>query len=129
MLLIPILMISLNSLSQIDTTKMTFPTNTIRLISKELIQKDGLEKENKILYKNISFLENKISQKDSIIITQDKIILNDSLQKNELLYQKNTQIILSNNLKKDLKKEKYKTIFYKITTGASLVLSLFLVIK
>ena len=55
-MLIPILMISFNSLSQIDTTKMTFPTSTVRLISKELIIKDGLEKENILLYNKIDLL-------------------------------------------------------------------------
>ena len=129
MLLIPILMISLSSLSQIDTTKMTFPTKTIRLISKELVQKDGLVKENKILYNNIFLLESKISDKDSIIITQDKIIFNDSIQKNELVFQKNSQIVLNDVLKKELKKSNNQTLFYKITTGASLLLSLLLVVK
>ena len=122
-------MINLLSFSQIDTTKVIFQTKTVRLIAKELIIKDGLLKENTLLYKRVSLFENKIQKQDTIIFKQQNIIKNDSLIKlnfNEQLYLKDK---LNEGLKQDLKKEKRTSLFYKITTGVATALAIFIAIK
>jgi hypothetical protein len=125
-----IILISFNSYSQIkDTTKVIFPTKTVRLIAKELIIKDGLLKENTLLYKRVSLFENKIQKQDTIIFKQNNIIKNDSLVKLTFNDQLSLKDKLNEGLKQDLKKEKRTSLFYKITTGVATALTIFIAIK
>lgn len=108
---------------------MTFPTQTVRFILKDLNKKDFLEKENTLLYKRVSLLEEKNTKKDTIIFKKDDIIKNDSLIKQEFKSQLVLKDELNNGLKQDLKKEKRTSIFYKITTGAATILAIFIAVK
>lgn len=112
-----------------DTSKMTFSTNTIRLISKELIQKDGLEKENILLYNKIKLLEDINTNKDFIIDAKNKIIYNGDLKEDELIYQNSLYIDENKKLISNIAKEKRKTLFFKITTGVAIISSIFIAIK
>lgn len=108
---------------------MTFPTQTVRFIAKDLLKKDFLEKENTLLYKRVSLLEEKNTKKDTIIFKKDNIIKNDSLIKQEFKSQLVLKDELNNRLKQDLKKEKRTSLFYKITTGAATALAIFISVK
>jgi hypothetical protein len=108
---------------------MTFPTQTVRFIAKDLLKKDFLEKENTLLYERISLLEEKSQKKDTIIFKQQDIIKNDSLVKLTFNKQLSLKDELNEGLKKDLKKEKNTSTFFKITTGVTTVLAIFIAVK
>jgi len=108
---------------------MTFPTQTVRFIAKDLNKKDFLEKENTLLYKRVSLLEEKIQKQDIIILKKDDIIKNDSLVKVTFTNQLALKDELNNKLEKDLKKEKRTSAFYKITTGITTALAIFIAVK
>lgn len=112
-----------------DTTKMTFPTRTVRLIAKDLNKKDFLEKENKKLYNQIDLYKTKIIYKDSInrVLKQQKI--NDSLKFLESENKFKTSQDINTGLKKDIKKANNKTTFYKITTGIAIAISIFIAVQ
>lgn len=112
-----------------DTTKMTFPTEMVRLIAKDLNKKDFLEKENKLLYNRVYILEEKISKQDTIIIKKDQIIKNDSIIKLEKDIQLKTKDELNNALKKDLRKSNTEKWFWKVTTFISTGLAIFIAVK
>jgi hypothetical protein len=108
---------------------MTFPTKTIRLIAKDLNKKDYLEKENSLLLKNEFLYKEKINFKDSIIKLKDQKIENDSLKFIEYDKKFESSQNINEGLKKDIKTEKGKTLFYKITTGIAVALSIFIAVK
>lgn len=112
-----------------DTTKMTFPTKTVRFIAKDLIRKDGLEKENKLLYNQIDLYKTKIIYKDSIngVLKQQKV--NDSLKFLESENKFKSSQDINTGLKKDIKKANNKTTFYKITTGIAIAISIFIAVQ
>lgn len=122
-------MISFFCFSQTDTTKVTFQTKTVRLIAKDLIKKDGLEKENKLLYNRVYILGEKISKQDSIIQKQNNIIKNDSLIKEEKDIQLKTKDEINSTLKKDLKKSNTEKWFWKISTYVSIGFAVFISVK
>lgn len=108
---------------------MTFPTQTIRYIVKDLNKKDFLERENTLLYKRVSLLENKSKKQDSIIFKKENIIKNDSLFKLESKFQLSKKDELNDEIKQDLKKEKRTSLLYKITTGVVTALAIFIAVK
>ena len=68
-------MLSWSSYSQQDTTKVILPTKTARLIYKDLLKYDGCKKEIKLLNDKIFKLNERETQKDTIIsllTTKDK---------------------------------------------------------
>lgn len=109
-LILKLLILSSFCYSQIDTTKMEFPTRIVREISKELVQKDGLEKENILLYNKIDLLNRESNKKDSLIFISNK----EKNNLNLIIEEKNYQIEI-------VKKE---TKIYKQIAGGSLLLLL-----
>jgi len=108
---------------------MTFPTQIVKFIAKDLNKKDFLEKENTLLYERVSLSEDKIQKQDTIIFKQQNIIKNDSLVKLTFNDQLSLKDELNEGLKQDLKKEKRTSLFYKITTGLATALTIFIAIK
>ena len=60
-------MLSLNSFSQTDTTKVTLPTKVVRLAAKDLVRYDGCKEELKLTQEKVIKLEARETQKDTII--------------------------------------------------------------
>lgn len=112
-----------------DTTKMTFPTRTVRFIAKDLNRKDFLEKENKLLYNRINLFEQKVTKQDSIITLQTSTIKNDSLIFKEKDNQLNFKDQQYKSLEKDNKKLSNQKTFWKIATYVSIGLSIFIAVK
>jgi hypothetical protein len=109
-------MLTLNSFSQIDTTKILIPTNIGRLIAKDLIRYDGCLLELKLTKEKIIKLEEREAQKDTIIS-----LLNDKDENNKYIIrqyelQVNQYEHLTNDLHKELKSERRNKLFWKITT-------------
>ena len=127
-LLTSFLMLSLNSFSQIDTTRISLQSNIARLVAKDLIRYDGCSQELKLTQEKVGRLEEKDSQKD-VIIT----LLNDKVKNNQFIIgQKDSQIKEYDNMTKDLKKEigqtKTKTFLYKVGTFVGILTTSYLLL-
>jgi len=129
MLLVPILLLSLSSFSQKDTTKVKISTPIAKLVVKDLIIGDGCKEELKLTQEKVIKLQAREAQKDTIIsLYKDKddnnklIIHTQELQINQ--YEK-----LSDDLHKELRATKRSSIFWKVTTGVATFLSVYLLIN
>jgi hypothetical protein len=122
-------MLSLNSFSQTDTTKVTLPTKVIRLAAKDLVRYDGCKVELKLTQEKVIKLEEKDIQKDIIIK-----LLTDKDENNKYIIQQNELQIeqyehLTDDLQKELKGQRNKTFLYKAGTFIGIATSLFLFVK
>jgi hypothetical protein len=138
LILLPLLVIlSLNSYSQtdttkitvLDTTKVTIPTRIARLVYQDLLRYDGLKLIDK--------------QKDSIILFKDSQI--DLFKQKDLLKDQkigNLELIItkkdeqfglerqkSESLLKELKGQRRKTFLYKIGSFAGIIMTSFYLLK
>jgi hypothetical protein len=118
----------LSSFSQVDTTKTTLPNKILRLAAKDLVRYDGCKEELKLTQNKLEKVLQRESQKDTIIsLYKDKddnnklIIHTQGLQISQ--YEK-----LSDDLHRDLKNEKTKSLFWKIGTYVGIITSTFLII-
>lgn len=122
-------MLSLNSFSQTDTTKVTLPTKVVRLAAKDLVRYDGCKLELKLTQDKIIKLQEREVQKDTIInflTVKDK---NNQF----IINQKDVQIGeykgMTDDLKKELKGQRNKTFLYKVGTFIGIATSLYLFVK
>ena len=132
-LLIIFLFIGFTVCAQTHIEYISEPTDSMALISKEDV--DVINKvfhERKVLdslhdlnEKIISILGHEKIVLDSIIVSQENIIANDSLIINDL-ENRNTQTI--NQYTKELKKEKNKKLSFEALTGASLIVIILLIL-
>jgi len=117
-LLILLVIVSLKSFSQTDTTRISLEEQIARLVIKDLIEGDGAKKELSITLEKVSLLNQKIVLKDSIINTNTQQISNY----NSIVSQKDSQVMifqdLSDKLHNDLRKQKLKN---KITVTTSII--------
>ena len=122
-------MLSLNSFSQTDTTKVTLPTKVVRLAAKDLVRYDGCKVELKLTQDKVIKLEEREIQKDTIInflTVKDK---NNQF----IIGQKDIQIGeykgMTDGLKKELRGQRNKTFLYKVGTFIGIATSLYLFVK
>jgi hypothetical protein len=120
-------MLSLNSFSQTDTTKVTLPTKVVRLAAKDLVRYDGCKLELKLTQDKVIKLQEREVQKDTIInflTVKDK---NNQF----IIGQKDVQIGeykgMTDDLKKELKGQRNKTFWYKVLAFVSLSTTVFFV--
>ena len=129
---------SLIAFSQTDTNNKTrtpepvkcLPVSTFKSIAKDLLKGDSAMAELKLANEQINKLEEKISLKDSVIVTMQKkeenyeTIIKSQDQKYQVL-ENHTK-----NLELQLKKEKVKNKFKNIVGGGLIaILSVFLIIQ
>ena len=124
-LLILLVMMSLKVFSQSDTTYIIPLEESIaRLIIKDLIEGDGAKQELSITLEKVLLLNQKIVLKDSVINTQTQQITNYE----SVILTKDSQFKssqeLSDQLQKDLKKEKRKSRITIIASIAIVILNL-----
>ena len=116
--LILLVIVSLKSFSQIDTTRVSLEEQIARLVIKDLIEGDGAKKELSITLEKVLLLDQKIVLKDSIINTNTQQITNY----NSIVSQKDSQVMLfqdlSDKLHNDLRKQKLKN---KMTITTSII--------
>lgn len=121
-------MLSLNSFSQVDTTKVCIPTKTARLVVQDLIRYDGCKQEVKLLEDKIVKLDERDEQKDTIID-----LLNTKDENNQyIIHQQELQIgqyeHLTDDLQKELKGQKVKSFLWKAGTFLGVLTSSYLLI-
>ena len=106
-----------------DTTKVVLSKEIAKQVVKDLIRLDGCQEELKLIQNKIIKLEERESQKDTIIS-----LLKDKDKNNQFINnQKDRQINLyddmSKSLEKELKSQKRTTLLYKIGTIAGIILT------
>jgi hypothetical protein len=122
-------MLSLNSYSQQDTTKVVLTTNIARLVYKDLIRYDGCKEELSLTQFKLSKVEEREFHKDTIIN-----LLTEKDKNNQFIIGKKDEQLslsqeLSSKLEKELKGQNRKLFFYKVLSFISLVTVTFLISK
>lgn len=127
--LIPLLLMSLSSFSQTDTTKVRIKTPIAKLAVKDLIKGDGCEIELKLTREKIIKLQEREIHKDTIInLYKDKddnnklIIHTQELQINQYEH-------LTDDLHKEVKVLRRSNTGWKIGTMVGIFTSMVLLIK
>ena len=128
MMLTVMVMMSLISFSQADTTKVVISSQVARKITKDLIRLDGCILENQELYSKISLLEDRERQKDSKIEVLTEKDKNNQIIIGEKDKQIGLYISMTDDLKDEIKTNNDKTKWWKIGTYAGGGLTLLLLI-
>jgi hypothetical protein len=117
----------LKSFSQTDTTKITLSNQTAKLVAKDLIKGDGCREELEQTYMKIAKLEERDTQKDSMIVYLKDKVTNCEF----IITQKDGQITefrdLSKKLEGELNSQNKKIKWFRggsIAGGACLILLL-----
>jgi len=115
--------------SQKDTTKIELPIETARLVLKDLVEKDYLEKQvvNLELQLNTQseIIQNKELETENL---NGQIETYESLVKSKDLRLSNSDKIIS-NLEDDLSRKKAGNTFWKITTALALIFGIVVSVK
>ena len=122
-------MLSLNSFSQIDTTRISLQSNIARLAAKDLIRYDGCVQELKLTQEKVIKLESREAQKDTII----KLYSEKDENSEYIIHQKDLQINqyekLTDDLTKEVRSKRRSTLFWKVTTGLGIFSSVYLLLR
>lgn len=116
-------MTNLQSFSQTvtDTSFVTLPRVVAEEVIKELLQKDRLEKENEILYRQLEVKQESILNRDEIIVLLESRIL--TLQ--EINTTRVTQLErlreVNTLLESELKKERFRKRVYRVSSSVALI--------
>jgi len=111
-----------------DTTKVKLKPSTARLAIKDIVRGEGCEQELKLTQEKVIKLEERETQKDTIIS------LLESKDKNNqyIIGQQSLQLNLYNDMTKDLKKELKRTktekFLYKLGTFVGILTTSYLII-
>ena len=111
-----------------DTTKVKLKPSTARLAIKDIVKGEGCEQELKLTQEKVIKLEERETQKDTIIS------LLESKDKNNqyIIGQQSLQLNLYNDMTKDLKKELKRTktekFLYKLGTFVGILTTSYLII-
>ena len=128
MMLTVMVMMSLISFSQADTTKVVISSQVARKITKDLIRLDGCILENQELYSKISLLEDREKQKDGKIEVLTEKDKNNQIIIGEKDKQIGLYVSMTDDLKDEIKTNNDKTKWWKIGTYAGGGLTLLLLI-
>jgi len=127
-MLITLVMLSLSSYSQQDTTKVILPTKTARLIYQDLLRYDGCKEELKLTQDKLCKVELREVKKDTIISLLEKKDKNNLF----IIEQKDSQItqydLMTKDLQKELRGSKVKTFLYKAGTFLGVLATSYLLI-
>jgi hypothetical protein len=122
-------MLSLNSFSQTDTTKVCIPTKVARQAAKDLVRYDGCKEELKLTQEKILKFQEREIKKDTII----KLLTEKDSTNQYIIQQKDLQIgqykDLTNELTKEVKQKRRSTFLWKVVAGATTLLSIVILLK
>lgn len=123
-----LLLTSLSSFSQIDTTKVRIKTPVAKLVIKDIIKGDGCNIELKLTQEKLIKTEEREKQKD----TQISLLEEKDNNNNFMLGKKDEQLRiseeLSNKLHKELVGQRFKSFLWKVGTFAGIITSTYLLI-
>ena len=121
-------MLSWNSFSQIDTTKTVLSNKILREVAKDLLRYDGCKEEVVLLNGKIIKLNERETQKDTIISLLEKKDRNNLFIISKKDEQLKVSEELTNSLHKELKGQRTKTFLWKVGTYAGIIASTYLII-
>jgi len=121
-------MLSLNSFSQIDTTRISLQSNIARLIAKDLIRYDGCSQELKLTQEKVIKLEQRESQKDTIIKLYEEKDENSEYIIRQYELQVGQYEHLTSDLQSEIKKGRTKTFLYKVGTFLGILTTSYLLL-
>ena len=121
-------MLSLNSFSQIDTTRISLQSNIARLVAKDLIRYDGCSQELKLTQEKVIKLEQRESQKDTIIKLYEEKDENSEYIIRQYELQVGQYEHLTSDLQDELKKSRTKTFLYKVGTFLGILTTSYLLL-
>jgi len=126
--LISFLILSLNSFSQTDTSKVVLSSKIARQVAKELILFDGCKSELEQTQDKISKILQRESQKDSIISILYQKDSNNQFIADKKSEQLKVALDLSKSLEKELRGYKTKNLLLKIGFFGSTATAAYLLI-
>ena len=121
-------MLSLNSFSQIDTTRISLQSNIARLVAKDLIRYDGCSQELKLTQEKVIKLEQRESQKDTIIKLYEEKDENSEYIIRQYELQVGQYEHLTSDLQDEIKKGRTKTFLYKVGTFLGILTTSYLLL-
>ena len=124
-----ILLTSLSSFSQTDTTKVRISSPIARLVIKDLIKYDGAVLELKATQDKVFKLEEREGQKDGIIKLLEQKDKNNILIIGTQKKQLDLSAELTEKLNKELKGQRRKTFLYKAGTVVGVVATSYLLLN
>ena len=124
-----ILLTSLSSFSQTDTTKVRISSPIARLVIKDLVKYDGAVLELKATQDKVFKLEEREAQKDANIKLLEQKDKNNIFIIGTQKKQLDLSAELTEKLNKELKGQRRKTFLYKAGTVVGLVTTSYLLIK
>ena len=132
-----LLLTSLSSFSQTDTTKPTISSDTTKvrlkvpvakLAIKDILKGDGCEVELKLTKEKLIKTEEREKEKDSHIILLEEKDKNNNFMLGKKDEQLKVSEELTNSLHKELKGQRTKTFLWKVGTFAGILASTYLII-
>lgn len=132
-----LLLTSLSSFSQTDTTKPTTSSDTTKvrlkvpvakLVIKDIIKGDGCQLELKETQVKVIKLETREKEKDSHIVFLEEKDKNNNFMLGKKDEQLKVSEELTNSLHKELKGQRTKTFLWKVGTFAGILASTYLII-
>jgi hypothetical protein len=135
--LILLLLTSLSSFSQTDTTKPTTKSDTTKvrlkvpvakLAIKDILKGDGCEVELKLTQEKLIKTEEREKEKDSHIVLLEEKDKNNNFMLGKKDQQLKVSEELTNSLHKELKGQRTKTFLWKVGTYAGIIASTYLII-
>ena len=132
-----LLLTSLSSFSQTDTTKPTISSDTTKvrlkvpvakLAIKDILKGDGCEVELKLTQEKLIKTEEREKEKDSHIILLEEKDKNNNFMLGKKDEQLKVSEELTNSLHKELKGQRTKTFLWKVGTFAGILASTYLII-
>jgi hypothetical protein len=132
-----LLLTSLSSFSQTDTTKPTTSSDTTKvrlkvpvakLVIKDILKGDGCEVELKLTQEKLLKTEEREKEKDSHIVLLEEKDKNNNFMLGKKDEQLKVSEELTNSLHKELKGQRTKTFLWKVGTFAGILASTYLII-
>jgi hypothetical protein len=126
--LILLLLTSLSSFSQTDTTKVRISTPIAKLVIKDIIKGDGCIIELKLTQEKLFKTEEREKEKDSHIFLLEDKDKNNNFMMVKKDVQLKTSYELSDNLRKELKEQRTKIFFWKVGAYVGIITSTYLLL-
>ena len=119
----------MNSFSQVDTTSTTLPNKLLREVAKDLIRYDGCREELDLTYQKLEKIAEREQQKDFVIDVLTQKDGNNQFIINQLELQSYQYEKLTDDLTKELKQQKVKSVLWKIGTAIGVITTSYLIVK
>ncbi len=123
-----LLLTSLSSFSQTDTTKVRLKVPVAKLAIKDIIKGDGCQLELKETQKKLIKTEEREKEKDSHIVFLEEKDKNNNFMLGKKDEQLKVSEELTNSLHKELKGQRNKTFLWKVGTFLGVITTTYLII-